>query len=86
MTALLRQHTEPCFEVGSRRCNLCGLTIRKNQMRRHLRNKHLARRWHYECPACKKVSVTKAGFSAHLLTFHPELKGIELSDFAFRVK
>ena len=71
---------------GGYLCEPCGkaFTLRNN-MNRHVRDKHIFAHLNYQCPLCPKILVDLNQFSKHVYTHHKELKGSlkDLQKYAF---
>ena len=62
-------------------CHPCGKTFKSNLFR-HVRDAHLEKDLCYVCPTCNAISKNKNSFQFHITTKHPEMKGIDLNQFA----
>ena len=50
---------------------------------RHVKEVHLEKNICYKCPTCKNISKSSSSFKVHITNKHPDLKGVDISQFAY---
>lgn len=60
-------------------CRLCGSKFsRYNDVRRHMKEKHLGSGVIFQCPRCQRTFTIRRSFQNHIRGNHPELKGLDV--------
>ena len=80
--AFFKQHISKV--EGGYFCGVCRrLFAAVSSIKIHVKDKHIETNVRYECPKCQTVFKTSSSIQTHLRKYHPELKGINLSQYSY---